>query len=69
MIRQAAGSVDHPTGPTFLDPCRILSLYSTIKPPKYRNYTILDIVFSILFIITKILVTEVKEIFQGSEII
>lgn len=40
MIRQAAGPNDHPTTSTFLHLYKILSVYSVLKPPKYRNCTV-----------------------------
>ncbi|RLU26632.1 hypothetical protein DMN91_000428 [Ooceraea biroi] len=39
-IRQAAGSNDHPSCPTFLQLYKVLSIYSIIKPPKFGNCSI-----------------------------
>ena len=61
MIRQAAGSNDHPTGLTFLHLYRIISLYSVLNPPKYGNCTILD------NRAPKISVSELKTIFHTNE--
>lgn len=42
IIRQAAGSNDHPSAPTFLQLYKLLSTYSILKPPKSGNCTIND---------------------------
>ena len=39
-MRQSAGSNDHPDVATFLQVYKLLSIYSTIKPPKYGNCTV-----------------------------
>ncbi|XP_046601025.1 uncharacterized protein LOC124295363 [Neodiprion lecontei] len=41
-IRQAAGSNEHPNSPTFLQLYKLLSVYSTLKPPKFGNCTVSD---------------------------
>jgi len=41
-IRQAAGSNDHPSAPTFLQLYKLLSVYSVLKPPKSGNCTVND---------------------------
>jgi len=42
IIRQAAGSNDHPSAPTFLQLYKLLSSYSILKPPKSGNCTVDD---------------------------
>ncbi len=42
IIRQAAGSNDHSSAPTFLQLYKLLSTYSILKPPKSGNCTISD---------------------------
>lgn len=42
IIRQAAGSNDHPSAPTFLQLYKLLSTYSILKPPKSGNCTVND---------------------------
>lgn len=36
-IRQAGGQNEHPTFPTFMQLCRMLSVYTLLKPPKFGN--------------------------------
>lgn len=36
-VRQAGGANDHPATPTFLQPYKMLSVYSVLKPPKTGN--------------------------------
>lgn len=61
MIRQVARPNDHPTGPTFLNLYRKLSLYSVLKSPKSRNCSILDVHAP------KITIKEIKEIFHAEK--
>ncbi|XP_074111639.1 uncharacterized protein LOC141535585 [Cotesia typhae] len=41
-VRQASGSNDHPTFPTFLQIYKILSIFNILKPPKSGNCTVLS---------------------------
>jgi len=41
-VRQASGSNDHPSMPTFLQLYKLLSIYSILKPPKSGNCQVLD---------------------------
>lgn len=63
IVRQAAGSNEHPDCSTFLKIYKILSVYSIIKPPKYGNCTVTDTNPP------KILITldELKEIYGNKE--
>ncbi|XP_033212126.1 uncharacterized protein LOC117169731 [Belonocnema kinseyi] len=61
-VRQAAGSNEHTTCPTFLELYRLLSVYSALKPPAHGNCTVTEEKFE--FVIT---VADIKNLYKKTE--
>uniref|UniRef100_A0A2S2NW24 Transposable element P transposase n=1 Tax=Schizaphis graminum TaxID=13262 RepID=A0A2S2NW24_SCHGA len=60
-VRQATGSNEHPTAPTFLQVYKLLSVYSILRPPKTGNCEILDCS------LPKVTFNDLKEVFSEEQ--